>query len=480
MTRKLLVLLFTSLAIATAPAPAALAEGADSLKITSSLRLRGENWDWFETSAADGSYTFLGGTLLVGAGQQLSGMDWNVQLAVPILAGLPDNAIAPAPQGQLGLGATYFATNGETEASSLFIKQAWLNLKGLGAGNTLRVGRFGFLEGAERKYDDANLMWLKNQRIAQRLIGTFGFSHVGRSFDGVHFAHETEDANVTFVAAAPTVGVFEVDGMSTIEDVAFAYGAYTRGVSFAPGELRAFAIHYEDGRGLVKTDNRPAAARNLDREDVSVSTLGGHWAQTFPSSAGTADVLLWGAWQTGDWGVQSHSASAYAVEAGYRFTGVPSAPWIRAGYFVGSGDGNPLDGDHETFFQILPTPRIYARFPAYNLMNNEDSFVQIFLQPGSSWTLRADYHRIELNEGADLWYSGGGAFDKKSFGFAGRPGFGRNGLMDVIDLSVQYDFSKRYTGTIYVSSASGDELIDVIYPAGSDATYIYLELEAKF
>jgi len=480
MSRNALCTILVGALLLTVPAPAAFADGSDSLKITGSLRLRGENWNWFETSAADSSYTFLGGTLLVGAGQNLSGLDWNLQLAAPILVGLPDNAIAPAPQGQLGLGATYYAVNRDTTAGSLFVKQAWLGLKGLGEGNSLKVGRFGFVDGMERKYDDANLMWLKSQRIAQRLIGTFGFTHVGRSFDGMHFSHETKDHNITFVAAAPTVGVFEVDGMSTIKDVAFAYGAYTRATTFAPGEFRAFAIHYEDGRGLVKTDNRPAPVRGLDREDVSVTTLGGHWAQTFPSSAGITDLVLWGAWQTGDWGVQSHSAHAYAAEAGYRFTSVPSKPWIRVGYFSGSGDADPLDGDHDTFFQVLPTPRVYARFPAYNLMNNKDTFVQLFLQPGSAWALRADWHRIELNEGSDLWYAGGGAFNKTAFGYVARPGFGKNGLMDVLDLSVSYKFSQRYSGTLYLSSASGDELIDVIYPEGNDASYIYLELEAKF
>src|SRR3712207_7868095 len=37
--------------------------------------------------------------------------------------------------------------------------------------------------------------------------------------------------------------------------------------------------------------------------------------------------------------------------------------WVRAGYFRGSGDGDAADDRHHTFFQVLPTPRIYARFP---------------------------------------------------------------------------------------------------------------------
>ena len=40
-----------------------------------------------------------------------------------------DNAIAPAPQGQLGLGAAYFAANGDKDGS-VFIKQAFIRFKG--------------------------------------------------------------------------------------------------------------------------------------------------------------------------------------------------------------------------------------------------------------------------------------------------------------------------------------------------------------
>lgn len=66
-------------------------------------------------------------------------------------------------------------------------------------------------------------------------------------------------------------------------------------------------------------------------------------------------------WQIGDWGGLTHSAGAGAVEAGYQ----PKwklKPWFRLGYFRSSGDGNPTDGDHNTFFQVLPTLRIYAEF----------------------------------------------------------------------------------------------------------------------
>ena len=60
------------------------------------------------------------------------------------------------------------------------------------------------------------------------------------------------------------------------------------------------------------------------------------------------------------------------------------------------GDNNPNDGQHGTFFQVLPTPRIYARFPFYNLMNNQDAFAEVVLRPHPKWTIRSDAHFLRL------------------------------------------------------------------------------------
>jgi hypothetical protein len=51
----------------------------------------------------------------------------------------------------------------------------------------------------------------------------------------------------------------------------------------------------------------------------------------------------------------------------------------------------------------LPTPRIYARIPFYNLMNLTDEFVQIIDRPTPKWELRSDLHWLQLTSGKDLW-----------------------------------------------------------------------------
>lgn len=473
--------LLATLLVALAPV-ALFAQEAESNPIDTggSWRIRAEDWEWFDTPAARADYSFFGSLLTLNAGQKRETVDWFVEGALPMLASLPDDAIAPAPQGLLGLGANYYQANGDNNAESIFVKQAYLNFKGLGHGRTVKIGRFGFAEGMERKYDDANLMWLKRMRISERLIGTFGFSHVGRSFDGVHFARETDSSNFTLMASVPTEGSFDVDGMDQIDDVLVAYGAYTRETVASPGEWRVFGIYYVDDRGLVKTDNRSSAARNLDREKIALSTIGFNWVQTVPvNESGLVDVLFWGALQYGDWGKLDQFSTAFAFETGYRFTGVAGKPWIRVGIFDGSGDDNPADDRHETFFQVLPTPRLYARLPAYNLMNSTDAFFQLFVEPGDKWTVRGDFHGIGLSDSADLWYAGGGAFRSDNFGYAGRPTGGRDNLMTVVDLSVDYKINRNFGTTVYLSHAQGGNVIEGIYP-GDTAQYFYLEMTAKW
>ena len=204
---------------------------------------------------------------------------------------------------------------------------------------------------------------------------------------------------------------------------------------------------------------------------------------TFDTKGGKADVLAWGALQNGDWGSQSHRAHGLALEAGFQPTKMKWKPWLRAGYFTSSGDKTAegaLGGRHGTFFQMLPTPRAYARFPFYNLMNNEDLFVQAILRPNAKTTLRADAHRLRLNSAADLWYAGGGAFNDTVFGYQGRPSGGNNGLATVFDLSVDRQINALTSVTLYAAHASGGGAISNVHPAGDNGNFFYIELSRKF
>jgi hypothetical protein len=449
--------------------------------ITGTLRSRVEAWDWFESAAGDDEYTYVGTLLRLSAAGRMRRGDWQIELAAPWLAHLPAEP-APPPQGPLGLGAIYRAANGGKEAN-VFLKQGFVRWRNAGsAANTLRLGRFEFVDGLERVPGDATLAALKRDRIAHRLLGNFGWSHVGRSLDGLQFTRDLPRLNLTLLVARPTRGVFDLRGWDEI-DAEVYYAAATRplGDRTRAGEARLFWLLYNDHREAVKVDNRPATLRAADGEDLKLHTVGGHSLRAFPGARGTADLLLWGATQFGDWGAQDHRGSAAAAEVGYQPKEPHLRPWFRAGVNWGSGDDDPSDSDHETFFQVLPTPRVYARFPIYNQMNSTDWFVAVILRPPSRWTLRAEYHHLRLSRREDLWYQGGGAFQNRpAFGYVGRPSGGRSALADVVDVSVDCTLSPRTSLTFYAAYAAGGDAIETVYPDGENATLIYLELNRRW
>src|SRR5204862_7546615 len=124
---------------------------------------------------------------------------------------------------------------------------------------------------------------------------TSGFTHVQRRGDGVQYGLDGPTGNVRLLAARPTRGVCQVDGWGEL-NINVLYGAITRqsGDATNAGEWRLFGLGYSDDRDVVKTDNRPLAARQADRGHVNVGTFGGHYIRAIDRPHGTIDVLLWG------------------------------------------------------------------------------------------------------------------------------------------------------------------------------------------
>jgi hypothetical protein len=480
-----LFLLLTYLSRFVEPAMAQTS-ASDPMKIgdvtvSGSLRTRVESWDWFGGNA-NNEYTYPASILRLSFSESLKTFDWQLELAVPFLLGLPDNAIAPGAQGQLGFGAAYFAANGRSANSAmLFAKQGFVRFNELGgvASQSLKLGRMEFIDGAEVTPEDSTLAALKRDRIAHRLIGNFGFSDVGRSFDGVRYSLDRSKLNFTLLAARPTRGVFQVDGWGELNANVF-YGALTGQLPSrdGSGEWRIFGLGYSDYRdGVVKTDNRPLAVRTADTAHINIGTYGGHYLQTVRSSLGTVDLLFWGALQNGSWGLLTQRSGAFAAEAGWRPPVLKVLrPWLRGGFDYGSGDGNPNDGTHGTFFQILPTPRVYARFPFFNMMNSRDAFGELVLRLAKALTIRTDVHSLALANRNDLWYSGGGVFQPWTFGYTGRPSNGHSSLATLFDGSADYNVSTHASIGLYYGYAAGKLVIQSIYPNGKNASFGYLEL----
>jgi hypothetical protein len=323
---------------------------------------------------------------------------------------------------------------------------------------------------------------VKRERVAQRLLGPFGFSDVGRSFDGIQYTYAAAAANVTFFGAAPTRGAFQVDGWGTLP-IGVLYGAYTRSSrgKTTAGEFRLFGMYYQDWRTALKTDNRPLAVRRADPDGLHIASIGGNYLSAQETVLGTVDFLFWGVLQTGKWGRLDHRAGAASLEAGLQPPVLKSLkPWIRFGVHHGSGDSNPNDNVHGTFFQVLPTSRIYARFPFYNLMNNQDAFAELMLKPHTRLTLRGDVHWLRLANAADLWYQGSGAFQPWTFGYSGRPSNGNRWLSRLYDISADWPVNQGLSVGVYFAHAQGAQVIESIYPQGRNANYGFIEMTYRF
>jgi hypothetical protein len=109
-------------------------------------------------------------------------------------------------------------------------------------------------------------------------------------------------------------------------------------------------------------------------------------------------------------------------------------------------------------------------------MNNRDGFVQIIDRPGKSIEMRADLHWLKLTSNTDLWYSGGGAFDNKVFGYTGRPSNGFSSLASFVDLSSDWQATSHLAINFYFTQTYGRSVISAIYPAGATERYGYIEM----
>ena len=253
----------------------------------------------------------------------------------------------------------------------------------------------------------------------------------------------------------------------------------TGGVSLT-AKRDAWLPHTELGLfALVHDDERDPDDGGLAGGDVEVYTFGGHALGVVPLGPGAVDVLLWAAGQTGDYAGQDQLAAAGIVEAGYQLRELPWKPWLRAGVNVASGDDDPGDGDHETFFNGLPTNHLYYGFADQlafqNLLN---PFLQLRLAPHPMLALNAFVHWFELMTRDDARYSGTGAFDRKVFGFTANPSSGQRYV------GVEYDLVATLTPHRAVTLEAGFSWLDggdVFRNAEDrDVAFGYVSLELRY
>ena len=183
-----------------------------------------------------------------------------------------------SPCRPLGFGAIYYAHRKKTDSHGTFVKQGYLRLQNiLFDGFSLMGGRFDYIDGMEVTYDNPKIMWLKKMRLAERLIGPFGWSAFTRSFDGGQVSLDKELFNITAMVSHPTEGGFENDHRTISKITVVATTLTLKHDKIIPHtENRLFYYFYGDDRHIPKV----------------------------------GDFLLWGTGQFGKWGGLTHKTWA--------------------------------------------------------------------------------------------------------------------------------------------------------------------------
>jgi hypothetical protein len=486
--RGLTVWLLCSLALLAQPlqvgaGQAAPSAAAPAVQTTWSVRdwTRAELWGFFEPppGGGDPTYAFAANRLQAGVRRRARRYDATATLQYVQFGGLPTGAVGPGP---LGVGAVYFSHAGRTDSHQVYLRYLNVQLKDLVPGVSVQVGRMPYASGGEAASGVPKIEAVKRQRVDARLVGEFDWSLYQRSFDGVRVDVSRPGWSASGVAFHPTQGGFEESAGVMMRDVTVLGGSATAkpGRLIPNAEWQVFVFRYVDSRAVTaRADNSGRPASGVD---LALQTFGTTLAIASSVRSGRQwDGLVWLAGQTGTWYEQTHRAYSVAVEGGHQWSEAAWRPWIRAGMLRASGDDDPSDDRHGTFFQMLPTVRRYSQTATYSQMNHTDLFAQALLRPTPPLGLRLDVHRIGLASARDRWYFGSGATQNRgtTFGFATRPSNGRTDLGVVTELGADYALSAHWSLNAFLGVTRGGQVVRRSF-AGSTLRFGFVESVIQF
>ena len=439
---------------------------------------RAESWRYFEPrpGGGDPDYAYVGDRLRVDVRGHWAKVALTVAVQHVGFLGLPEDAAGPGP---LGLGGLYFDQGGRrVNSSQIYLRSANLRFPNLAKGLDLQIGRMGYTSGAEAPSGVPKIETVKRQRLDARIVGEFEWSIYQRGFDGVRVDVTQPRWRATGVAFMPTQGGFARQANTTMREVVVAGATVSSRPDAGPDrrtQAQGYGWHYRDRRSVTQRPDNSGRAAPAGVE-IDVTTAGVAVVGAYPAGPGEADLFAWGAAQTGHWYGDDHRAVALALEAGYQWTAAPWRPWLRGGIFHASGDDDPGDVRHGTFFPMLPTVRRFAQTTVYSPMNLRDVFVQVQARPHPLLGLRLDLRRLDLASPVDLWYTGSGATLSRgaAFGYAGRRSNGSTRLGTSVEASADYAVTPRLSVNAFLGHMRGGSVVTATF-AGRNLWFGYIE-----
>jgi hypothetical protein len=466
--------------VATAQAPAVTPVAPDGWTFSFRDVARAESWNFFTPppGGGDPTYTHLGNRLTAGAAFRRGVWQVQGQLQYVQFLGLPTRAVGPGP---LGTGGLYYDHSGQQNARQVYLRTLTVSARDLAPGVDVVVGRQAYVSGSEHPSGDPGIERIKRLRLDARIVGDFDWSMFQRAFDGARVDVRRRGWRMTGLAVQPTQGGFEDAAGVSIGDIRVLTAAVSPplGSLLPRTDVQAFVHHYRDARLVTqRPDNTGRAAAAVD---ISMPTYGASLVGRYPAGALAFDSLGWLAVQRGTWYGDQHRAVAVATEGGVQWTRLWGQPWVRAAWFRGSGDEDPADNRHGTFFPVLPTVRKYALTTLYSTANVDDLFAQVILRPTARLLVRGEAHRLRLASDADRWYVGAGATQQRGrlFGLVARPSGGATALGSIYEGMADLTVTRRLSVNGYAGHMRGGPVVGASF-AGRRLWYGYLETVVSY
>ena len=275
---------------------------------------------------------------------------------------------------------------------------------------------------------------------AQRLVSPLDWGNTRRSFDGFRAGFAQGDVKITGWFVNPREIREKSSRRAENKDFSGLYASWTG----LPGQtIEAYAMNL---------DTDPAAG-----EGGSLWTFGTRGAGSF----GALNWEIETAVQTGSH--EGADVSAHMITAGLgadleSLTGLRSDFWLY--YDRASGDGDPNDGEHNTFNQLFPLAHAYFGFmDLVGRQNIEALSFKWSYRPHRLLQLHVAGHDFALEDARDALYNAGGAPIRRDLTGAAGSDVGRE--IDLVAritparwLSLEIGYSRFFSGD-FIDATNG-------------------------
>jgi hypothetical protein len=258
----------------------------------------------------------------------------------------------------------------------------------------------------------------------ERLIGSFDWNNIGRTFDAAKLRYHGEGWSLDAFAATvvrPTKSNYNqsdiFNGAETHNDQVFS-GLYFSSTALVPVQTTdLYVLHLHENTVTPNNDtnfftlgmrvkSKPGAFAHSEpapeSDGKSMVDSKSVAAPAKPKPVGL-DYEFEGAWQTGE--VRSLDLSAFAVHAGLGYTlDCWGLPRFSAQYNFGSGDENPLDGNSQTFQNLFPTNhKFYGYMDIFAWQNMHNPGISFEIKPVKDIVVKLDGHAFWVATNEDTW-----------------------------------------------------------------------------